>query len=212
MSVPTYGRCRLNPFNRTLWNWNRYAEYKIGRDQLLLIEPYGIEIRIFGRITIRINKLLIEPYGIEIEIIHWIYPPQKAFNRTLWNWNQKEAILDTLLINAFNRTLWNWNRIQETKDSTLSLPFNRTLWNWNIFESALHFLRFVHLLIEPYGIEIDKKTTLILFATTTFNRTLWNWNITHIVFRFGFFCSFNRTLWNWNLIWSRQIVIILSSF
>ena len=51
----------------------RIERLKAKRLDRLLIEPYGIEIHVLCRHGCPWQSLLIEPYGIEI----WIYPPQK---------------------------------------------------------------------------------------------------------------------------------------
>ena len=54
-------------FNRTLWNWNWIAGSFWTWKKTLLIEPYGIEIKLPRHPQLSFHILLIEPYGIEIE-------------------------------------------------------------------------------------------------------------------------------------------------
>ena len=52
---------------------------------ILLIVPYGIEIR-EGRVpAAKQRMLLIVPYGIEIYYYNVSYLVDRPFNRTLWN-------------------------------------------------------------------------------------------------------------------------------
>ena len=58
-------------FNRTLWNWNIKESEEYDETQLLLIEPYGIEIRENRNGSRFSASLLIEPYGIEIRFFYF---------------------------------------------------------------------------------------------------------------------------------------------
>ena len=96
---------------------------------LLLIVPYGIEIRV-ALPLLQPAYLLIVPYGIEMSL------NEKFLNR----------------LYTFNRTLWNWNRSARSRTGWRT-AFNRTLWNWNDGDFTVHISRAI-LLIVPYGIEI----------------------------------------------------------
>ena len=56
-----------DPFNRTLWNWNKERRREIKQNQELLIVPCGIETT--PSFLVRLHA--------------------HSFNRTLWNWNKK---------------------------------------------------------------------------------------------------------------------------
>ena len=53
---------------------------------LLLIVPYGIETGLSWTSN-NSRDLLIVPYGIETEFLGGFLTPIRAFNCTLWNWN-----------------------------------------------------------------------------------------------------------------------------
>ena len=123
-----------------------------------------------------------------------------AFNRTIWNWNNKRNNGITRRI-TFNRTIWNWNLRGQYGGVPLRLlivPSGIEMRNTRIMPAGQL------LLIVPSGIEMIGNL-LLLAVKVSFNRTIWNWNrVLSSPVEPEF--SFNRTIWNWNRL--RSLLII----
>ena len=97
-------------FNRTLWNWNIWWDYKSSTSVNTFNRTlWNWNPTIKPLITVLFTPL-IEPYGIEIIQHNKTHESDYSFNRTLWNWNSLRSCSKSNE-SSFNRTLWNWNLI-----------------------------------------------------------------------------------------------------
>ena len=139
--------------------------------------------------------LLIELYGIEITGAEYVLI-NEALLIELYGIEMQLPERCPLSLWAFNRTIWNWN----FEDDSLALYFQYLLIELYGIEIEKHqqAVRIPYLLIELYGIEIrilkrtGKSDMLLLIE-------LYGIEIQATSHTRAYTHTFNRTIWNWNI-------------